>query len=319
MNTRIKKYFDGILNQSEKTLLLKELDNDKSLKDEFIMYRNLLGLVALSERKEDKEEGADSYQHFMKLQQRKNIRKLFGKITSYAAAIIMLIGGTYITSTKLNEVEIRETFNTLYVPVGQRANITLSDGTNVWVNANSSIVYPSAFTSGERRITLVGEAFFQVAKDSENPFIVSTKDIEVNVLGTTFNVNSYPQDKQSVVCLIEGSVEVSVGKEKYILTLGEQLINTDGVVTLSNFYDENNFSWKDGIYTFEQVPLFQIVHKLELYYGVKIDIEKSSLSEVLFTGKFRQRDGIVEILRILQTAHPFQIEKDENNNIITLK
>ncbi|MDR1505105.1 MAG: FecR domain-containing protein [Prevotella sp.] len=319
MDNRIIKYFEGNLDISERINLLNEMEMNESLKEDFISYRNISGLVSLSESPGDEDEGRISYQAFIGKQQKIQLRRKVQKIFSYAASIAILIAATYfITSKMQNPPEITAT-NKLYVPSGQRANITLSDGTEVWVNANSTIIYPSTFTQGERKIELTGEAFFTVAKNEKKPFIVSTSDFDVKVLGTTFNINSYNDMEEKIVSLIEGSVEVISPNEKMQLIPNEQLKFRNSKMSVAKFYNEDDFSWTQGIYTFEEAPLSDILKKMELYYDVKIIVKNPSVSQIEYTGKFRQRDGVMEILKILQKVYPFRIQKDEQNNIITIE
>lgn len=319
MNAQIIKYFQNKLSVEERVDLLRKIEDDETLKEEFIAYRNTCGLLTLSAMQNDINEGKQSYWLFVNQQKRKIRRRRLLNILSYAASIAVLIIATYIITSQFGQSELPSSTNKLYVPAGQRAHIILSDGTNVWVNANSTITYPSYFKKGERRVELIGEAFFDVTKSIDNPFVVSTDKIEVKVLGTTFDICSYMGEKEASVSLVQGSVEVSFGDKKQMLQSGELLSYTEGSISISKLYNDDDFLWRKGIYTFNQVPLSQIIERLELYYDIKIIIKNKSLSEVLFTGKFRQRDGIIEILKIIQKVHPFKIDKDEHNNVITIE
>ena len=213
------------------------------------------------------------------------------------------------------------TMNRLHVPAGQRAQITLQDGTEVWVNAQSTLLYPSHFSKKNRKVEITGEAFFNVAREKNRPFIVSTQHIDMEVLGTQFNVYSYPGAGYIRTDLVEGSVRVYQAddeKSNIILKPNEQVTIRGKDMTVSEIFNPDHLLWKEGIYSFDNEPLIDIIEKLQLYYDVKIVIEDTDICEIRYTGKFRQRDGIDEILRIMQRIQPFKITKDKENNIITL-
>lgn len=325
MDERIRKYFEEKLSQSERLDFLREIDTDDSLRKDFIEYRNIFGLISLTERPEDRYEGEINYKYFVDENKSKAKRKLFVRIGKYAAAVVALVVLSWYASFYYNQTDSNiyaETTNTLSVPAGQRASITLCDGTEVWLNAKSTLIYPSQFKKGERRVKLIGEAYFEVAKDSDNPFIVSTSTIDVKVLGTTFNVKDYVEADSTSVSLIEGIVEVYTPDkvlEKITLKPNERLSFKNDMMHITAFNGDNDFLWRDGIYAFEKAPLSEIVKQLELYYDTKIIIKNPAIANNRYTGKFRQRDGVLEIFRIIQKIHKFKIKKDEVNNIIILE
>lgn len=319
MNDRIVRYFDNTLSPEERIALLQEVKQNSELKDEFNSYKNLLALTSFREQSTDQSEGLAGYHLFLKKQKRASRRKLFMRIGNYAAAIIILVLGTVITTNYINEPVYSSSINTLHAPAGQRAVVTLSDGTKVWLNANSTITYPAQFADDERLVTLVGEAFFEVTKSEESNFIVSSKDLKTKVLGTKFNVSSYPDAEMTTVSLLEGAVEVLVNNESNKLQPYEQLRYENGSTTVVKFTERDEFMWVDGVYSFNNKTLKEVAKKLELYYDVKIIIANKKLENLVLTGKFRQRDGVVEIFKVLQKIHSFTIVKDEEKNTITLK
>jgi ferric-dicitrate binding protein FerR (iron transport regulator) len=238
----------------------------------------------------------------------------------YAAIAVILIASTVWTTLYLSDIA-EPTMNTLYVPSGQRAQLTLQDGTEVWLNAQSTLKYPSHFSKKCRKVEIIGEAFFDVAKDIKRPFIVATQHIDMEVLGTQFNVYSYPDAGYIKTDLVEGSVRVyQADNEKncVVLKTNEQVIIRGDCMTVGDTYNPDHLLWKDGIYAFDNDRLIDIIEKLQLYYDVKIVVEDPEIFNVRYTGKFRQRDGIDEILQILQKIQSFKIMRDRDNNIITL-
>jgi ferric-dicitrate binding protein FerR (iron transport regulator) len=206
----------------------------------------------------------------------------------------------------------------LHTPSGQRARITLPDGSTVWLNAGSTLYYPSVFAD-ERRVSLTGEAFFDVAHDASRPFVVATASLEITALGTQFNVYSYPDAEYVSASLVDGSVEVrSPGSpDGMILRPNQQLVCANGRFRMEEL-DKDELLWKEGIYTFKGQNLENIIRKLELYYDVEIVVTNPQILRYRYTGKFRQRDGAMEILRIIRKIHRFKIHRDEEQNRITL-
>jgi len=317
MDNRIIKFFTGELNDSERAELLKNINENESLKQEFIRMQNLSSLTHLVEHKGDEEIARSSFRQFIgeiRARSRKKFIRNFGKVAAVALAVVASTVFFTLYFVK-NDVNVT---NTLYVPAGQRAQLTLQDGTVVWLNAQSTLTYPARFSGKERRVSLVGEAFFEVAKNKRKPFIVETQHIKLKVLGTQFNIYNYPKSDISQVALIEGSVQICSDNLSVVLKPNEEFTLEDGKGTVSEISNSNHFLWKDGIYCFENERLLDIIDKLQLYYDVTIKVKDPEIFNVPYTGKFRQRDGIDEILRIIRKIHHFNIKKDVENNIYTL-
>ena len=207
------------------------------------------------------------------------------------------------------------------MPAGQRVSFTLEDGTLVWLNAQSKLSYPAEFSDKERHVKIEGEAFFEVAKNIDKPFIVSTSRADIKVLGTTFNVCDYPDEPSSRISLIEGKINVydRENTEKTTeLNRNEELTIIDNTINVSAIRDKNYFLWREGIYSFENERFEFILKKLELYYDVGITVKNKEMLDWRYTVKFRQRDGIDEIMRLLQRIHRFNVIKDEEKNTITI-
>jgi ferric-dicitrate binding protein FerR (iron transport regulator) len=320
MDDRILKYFLGELDESERLQLLKLIGGDESLKNEFVEMQNLFALTQLSAHPGDDETAKESFRIFTRRLQAKQRKLFLIKIVKIAAVALALIVSTVFATLYFAESSTRNTaFNTLYVPAGQRAQITLQDGTTVWLNAKSTLRYPSRFAGKERQVTLTGEAYFDVAKNPRKPFLVSTQNIRLKVLGTQFNVRDYPNADRSRISLLEGSVEIDRGsKGTLVLRPGDEATIDGGNISVSEIVNPNYFLWKDGIYSFDNESLLEILQKLQLYYDVTIKVVDAEIFNVRYTGKFRQSDGIDEILHIIRKIHRFDIKKDPENHIITL-
>lgn len=322
MHEKLSKYFSGELSHSETSDLLNQLELSESLKSEFIRLQNIHALSHLSVLSRNEEEGKRSFLNFMRQLRERKKRKLVRYVLQYAAIGILLIASTFFFTKSFIENDTRSNeVNTLYVPAGQRAQLTLQDGTSVWLNAQSTLTYPAHFSGKTRHVTVLGEAYFDVAENRKKPFIVSTQHIEMKVLGTQFNVYSYPEAGYIQTDLVEGSLKVYERQsEKTAITLkpNEQVTIKKGEMAISQIPNVDHFLWKNGVYTFDNERLLDIIEKLQLYYDVKIIVKDPEIFNVRYTGKFRQRDGIDEILRIIRKIRKFNVEKDTDNNIITL-
>ncbi len=321
MDEQLLRYFSGESTADERLELIHRVENDDRLKAEFIRLQNLTAVWKLSFLPPDNKEGEDNYKQFTIHAKQKARRSLALNILKYAAIVVILVASTVWTTLSLRDRDVDSTLNTLYVPAGQRAQITLNDGTEVWLNAQSTLRYPSHFSKKSRTVEITGEAFFDVAQEKKRPFIVSTQHIDMEVLGTQFNVYSYPDADYIQTDLVEGSVRVYQAddeKSSIILKPDEQVVIRGNQMTVSNTHNPEHMLWRNGIYAFSNERLIVIIEKLQLYYDVKIIVEDPEIFNVRYTGKFRQRDGIDEILRIIQKIQPFKIERDRENNIITL-
>lgn len=158
----------------------------------------------------------------------------------------------------------------LTTPRGKDYHVTLADGTEVWMNADSKLEFPEQFTGKQRKVKLQGEAYFQVAKDTAHPFIVETDYFNTKVLGTTFNVKAYSAKDANIV-LIDGSVEVTAGKNTKLLHPSQQaIINPSGMIALRSIDTYPYTQWREGFFYFENQTLFEIMQELGRWYNVNI-------------------------------------------------
>ena len=211
---------------------------------------------------------------------------------------------------------------TVTVPAGQRAQITLADGTRVWLNAQSTLTYASNFGRGERNVELDGEAYFEVAKNKDIPFYVHTEMNKVKVVGTSFNVCAYTGSKEFGTTLVEGIVDIYPANSNQMITRlqkDEVFLNEDGKCKKTILPSYKYLRWKEGLYCFDDAPFNGILGRLEKYYNVKITVANPELLNYgSFTGKFREQDGIEHILRTISKDHPFEFTINEAKDSITI-
>jgi len=204
-------------------------------------------------------------------------------------------------------------FNQLRVPYGKRAFITLSDGTTLWVNTGSTVIYPTTFAKDKREIFVDGEVYAEVAHESNRPFIVKTNKLDVKVLGTVFNVTAYKEDKQTDVVLVSGSVNVKPQNGKATIIKPNQLFAyTDQASTLSNVDVENYTSWHVGVYVFKNEPIENILLRLSRYYNVTMKLP-SNPSGISCSGKLELKDDLNQLLNGLSeiTSMNFAVKDSE--------
>ena len=319
MDERILKYFQDSLTQSERLQLLEDVYIDVELKRQMMDYQLLHTLMNLHPDTIDRKKGRERYSQFMHTVKQQQIKRFFISSLRYAAVAAIFIASTYwVTSQSMQPEVVQIATQELYVPAGQRAQLTLPDGSKVWLNADSRLTYPSLFGK-ERKVTLTGEGYFEVAKHAEAPFIVSTGSVDVKALGTQFNVFSYPESEEMSVYLAEGSVSVyqpAAELKGVILKPNQRYMLKGSKASVENVTDP--LLWREGIYTFNKQSFGDIIARLELYFDVEIITVDKAILTYECTGKFRQRDGVMEILRVLQHMHHFQVKKDEDKNQIIL-
>ena len=211
----------------------------------------------------------------------------------------------------------------IHVPTGQHVEIMLADGSKVWLNSGSTLTFPSKFNGKKRMVELDGEGFFEVKSDKEHPFIVSTSKYQVKAVGTSFNIYDYQDSPQFEAALLNGKVEVTTNAKKssvVILTPNQRAALCQGVLKVKPIENANNYLWRKGILYFNE-PLLEVFDKLQEYYDIEFQIRNSSLTRKspYCTGKFRVKDGLEHIIRVLKETNHFDYQIDyESKKIIIL-
>lgn len=315
MDDLFTKYFLGELTPGQKKELFERISGNPDAKAGFARLQNSWALACMESSEDDSRKARVYLDEFRKLQRRKTARRFLVNVSKYAAVLVagILLAWIMIPENRLPE-QSAAVINHLSVPAGQRAILTLSDGTRVWVNAKSTISYPGVFGKDIREVTLTGEAYFDVRSDPEHPFVITSGDFRTIVTGTQFNLFAY--DGFFDLSLIEGHLHVRNSDNEIFLDGQERATWKDGRFMKSIPEESARFLWTDGIYSFDDIPFPDIIDKLQLYYDVRIEVQNETLLTRKYTGKFRQRDGIDNVLRIIQKVYPFIYKKDEEKNII---
>lgn len=195
-----------------------------------------------------------------------------------------------------------EIFNLLSVPRSTEYQVQLSDGTRVWLNSESELRYPVDFVGEERKVFLKGEAYFQVAKDSVKPFRVMVGDMQVEALGTGFNINAYQDDGCLRTTLAEGKVRVSYPdtRQECILMPGEQAVLREGELTTGQVNVDDIVGWKKGRFVFSDMPLETIARQLERWYDIEIRFCDVATKYYRFTGVMKRYNQLEQILGLIE-------------------
>lgn len=209
-------------------------------------------------------------------------------------------------------------YNTLTTARGEQYQVILPDGTKVWLNAASSLKFPSTFAKvSQRKVELTGEAYFEVAKDKTHPFKVASSGQEVEVLGTHFNINSYEDDPTIKTTLLEGSIRVIadkiVGKKGVIIKPGEQTRLTAKGIEIVQIDVEQAIDWKNGDFSFQQESLTQLMKRVSRWYNMNVEYQKDVDKEQTFTGQVSRSKHLSELLKNLESIGNvrFKIEGDK--------
>lgn len=324
MHYLITKYFEGEITAEERKLLFSRIRTDAKVRKDFSSVQNLYALSSWLPKENDELDAVDKLAGFKQAHCRKkrNPVPFMRHVAGYAAAICLTILSTWIALDNRQSPEEHIAYEEFSIPSGQRAMVKLHDGTTVWLNARSTLRYPNRFTSGERKVELDGEAFFEVEHDEQKPFVVSTEKLDIKVLGTKFNVFAYKGRNEFNTVLLEGSVKIYEREDEskaLFMNPNECAELKDNKLVKRPMGNTDFLLWKEGIYAFDDVPFEEIIKKLELYYDIGITVSNSKLMKYKFSGKFRQRDGVESALRTLRKVYYFTYMKDEENNSIIIR
>lgn len=214
---------------------------------------------------------------------------------------------TVVENSSKNELQ----FNTIETPRGGQYQISLPDGTKVWLNASSSLTYPTSFVAGERKVKLQGEAYFEVTHERGSPFKVMSNDQVITVLGTHFNVSAYTEENRTVTTLLQGKVKIQLNDVDVYeeLNPGEQSILINRTFKVGKIDNDDAIAWKNNFFVFDNEELGSIMRKISRWYDVDV-VCPAEMERMIFTGTVSRSKNIDQALRIMQltgTVH-FKVE-----------
>lgn len=312
-NKLLNRYLKGETLQEENLEILSWIEESNENRKQFMQFRRLHDSAIWSENNVD---SAKTYSISKTRTFRIGFVREWMKI---AAVIAIAISGTLFIQ-KANTKSIPVLTQTIEVPLGQHVNLTLSDGTKVSLNSNSRFQFPSTFDADSRKVTLDGEGYFEVAHNAKKPFHVITNKCDVKVLGTTFNVLAYNNSDIFETSLLKGSVQISNlnTSEKVLLKPNEKVELRDGKLIGLIIENEDDFMWRTGVYVFKNEPLLDILQKMESYYQTKIIVKNMAVGNLKCTGKFRQKESIEDVIKVLRNLTHFNYKLNPSTNEIII-
>lgn len=207
--------------------------------------------------------------------------------------------------------------NVLSTPKGGRYRVVLSDGSIVWLNSGSSLRFPAAFSGGERRVELTGEAYFEIAPHAAMPFRVQVKDMEVTVLGTSFNIMGYVDEEQVKTSLLQGAVKVKNEKAGLQLAPGQQAqLDKNGTLKLVRHANmEEAVAWKEGLFYFDRADIQTVMRQIARWYNVEVDY-KETINEH-FNGKINREVDLSKVLQMLELTEKVHFRVTDRRITVT--
>ncbi|SHF74928.1 FecR family protein [Mariniphaga anaerophila] len=316
VNKLLLKYIKGDCSEQEKVKVVEWMDSAPENMKEYLSLRKLYDItiwqadseISISEKPKKR---VNLF--------RKN-RILIEAVKVAAIFAIAILGYQYFPFYP-NDRYSEPVMQTLHVPAGQRAELILEDGTKIWLNAQSTLYFPTQFKGETREVELDGEGYFDVSHDESKPFFVKTNSYNVKVLGTQFNLMAYASIENFELSLLNGSVEVlKPGIAKgFKLNPGERVFLSANKLVHGSILHSDHFLWKEGIISFNDVTFTELVSKLELYFDLEIEVKTIRMANSRITGKFRTKDGIEHILKVLQLKNEFIYKIDEKRSKITIE
>jgi ferric-dicitrate binding protein FerR (iron transport regulator) len=304
----LHRYFEGVASPADVAAIRKWLDASPDNMQQLLRERRFYDTILFT----DKPLTRSKHQGFQMP------RIVVEALKIAAVAIIVLT----LNNLAKDREDVTEAFQTISVPFGQRINITLPDGTNVWLNARTTIKYPQTFAGKSRDVFIDGEAYFDVVKDKNKPFVVQTAKSNLEVLGTTFNIEDYSDKDYFEAMLLAGSLKVSPKDtllKTVVLQPEQKLVLSKDRYEVSHVEDYSTYRWREGLICFKNESFASIMADFEKYYGLEIVIQSENVKKQSYSGKFRQVDGIDYALRVLQKDIPFKYTRDDEHDKITIK
>jgi transmembrane sensor len=330
----ITKYLEGGLTLDEQHDLSKWLQSEernaqtlKKIEDYWHNHKDNIHKEELEVRSRLHQMMETEVQSPLRKQQHFSWKRIY-RVAAVIAVVLSTVFGVYkysLTTIESNHVAEIEMIEKVTLP-GQKITTKLPDGTIVSLNAGSRLVFPKEFQGGLREVELVGEAFFQVEKNPQKPFIVTSGNLTTTVLGTSFNIQAYPEDFEIQVTVATGRVQVKSDFENNMseefdivyLSPNQQVTfnRADNLMTKSTTDIEKFIGWKDGIIRLEEIPLEEAVLILERWYGVEINLENEALGSCKIANGIYKDESLINVLKSFQFILDIDFKILTKDNII---
>ena len=306
------RFFAGEASENEKSRIKAWLEEDEAHHQQLLDERACFDAMLLADDKALEQRRPASYL----------LRRIGIQAARWAAVLVLAFAASYWLLEHRQEAVPREAVNVVSVPLGQRTELMLADGTKVYLNAGSTLSYPSAFGQDGRQVELDGEAYFEVTRDEGKPFVVHTQMCDVEVLGTKFNVEAYSEQNAFSAALMEGRVKVGNNyrtSDVVYLAPNERVKLKGGELDVERIDDYDVYRWREGLICFTDENFVNLMKRIEKYYGVKLVVENRELSKHSFSGKFRISDGVDNLLRVLRRDVRFNYERSADQDTIYIR
>jgi ferric-dicitrate binding protein FerR (iron transport regulator) len=307
----ISRYLNGECTIEEQKELIAWIEDSPANSKYFLELKDTWDLL-----RNVRENSAQQLVLFYKNQYSKAKSSRIVWVRSLSAVAAVLLIGLVLTVLIPFQSTVKQTGNlqVFSVPLGSRSKVVLADGSVVNLNSGSELQFSSAFNSGNRIVNLTGEAFFNVKTDKEHPFIVKTRDFDVKVTGTKFNVCSYNDNAFSTATLAEGIINLKTNKNSEDIKIEpgtKFLINRKSNEHLLAEADiESEIAWKDDQFIFKNIPFPELAKRFERWYDVKLSYNDKRLQNYNFTGKFKNQETIWQVLDALKLTSPIDYSKE---------
>jgi ferric-dicitrate binding protein FerR (iron transport regulator) len=310
--TLINKYLQGEATEQDIRMIYKWIDESEDNKREFIQYKKIWAITA-----SEKVDVTSAWNSLKVASAKSNKTFKIGSVLRYAAVMLVMLGLGVVLQRVVFDINTKDQLvyndaTIIKVPEGQMVNVQLSDGTDVSLNSGSTFSYYPGLKDGKRIVNIAGEALFEVAHDSLHPFIVQTSDVDIQVFGTVFNVEAYPEGHSINTTLVEGSIGLLNKKGEMLTKLkpDENLIyyKKNKSFSVKKVNTSIYTSWKKGEITFKATPLAELAEKLEKWYNVEIQIRNQEKANEIYQGTILKNKPIIQILEILKLTAGIQYE-----------
>lgn len=228
---------------------------------------------------------------------------------------VMYSDGTGISNTKGEAAHVSSLMS-ISTPRGGQYQILLSDGTQVWLNADSRLTYPGRFTGKYREVQIEGEGYFMVAENSKQSFRINSQGQQIDVLGTEFNIAAYPDEEVTKTTLVSGAVKVSTHDQVLMLQPGQQAIRTASEVHMRHVDVEYITAWKEGVFMFRQTNLKDVLKSLSRWYDVRIDT--TAVPDRRFNGRINRAVSLQQVLRMMEKSSNLKFYVNEERRLMVV-
>ncbi|SCQ23174.1 fec operon regulator FecR [Tannerella forsythia] len=321
-DTLIIKYLTGSASFEEQAVLLKWLEESETNKRHFRSMKDAYdsGRLKYEQKNSCVQSQWDMFRKNISVSRNADKRLLnrfswMRYVAVFILGMLLVYWIRYIVEEK-SECPVAQT--RIETGVGDKSKTTLPDGTVVWLNACSSLLYGDFFGKSERTVYLKGEAYFEVKTDKQRPFSVCTERLTYRVTGTSFNVYAFEEEETNSVALLEGGVTVESGKWVYALSPGEVFTydKNTGTFTVEKKDVEHLSSWRRGEFVFDKMTFGELIHRLERLYHVKFVCDNLEVQQTAFGGTLKDYDSLETVMNVLKTSLHLSYTIEENTVFI---